>query len=340
MLRLLGCWTLDQGMQEKKALSRAEMQTVPPSHGAYHRISNRFESISSSPRWDESDEELDGFPFGGKAFECIPEEKETPPSSSDDEQSVQSDSSFRRAEAQWIRSFWPSEPVEEWPEWPEEVEPSPEEGVPYLLWPLRQKMRRTYNTEKARRLGTSAREISTPAVQEFAAPEPLPRALSPMSEPFEVSPRCRSLTPVTPLDGRRMVWVVPPREIPLEKSPKVPKDSTPTGITSDKKRRKLKKRDSCYVLPTIPMKRKPFVSSQRRARSTQAQDPSSVKVVSSRRRRKVFMGANQKLGHHLFALILKASQEPEGPSVKPPKKEFAFGTLVRPPDYQLILPKN
>ena len=193
-------------------------------------------------------------------------------------------------------------------------------------------MRRTYNAEKARRLGTSAREISTPAVQEFAAPELQSRALSPMSEPFEVSPRYRSLTPVTSLDGRKMVWVGTPRETPLEKSPKLPKDSIPTRITSDKKRRKLKKRDSCHVLPSIPMKRKPFASSQRRARSTQAQDPSSVKVASSRRRRKVFMGANQKLGHPFFALIMKTSQEPESPSVKPPKREFAFGSLVRSPD--------
>ncbi len=44
--------------------------------------------------------------------------------------------SYEEAEAQWIRSFWPSEHVEEWAEWPEEEEPTPEEGVAYLLWPL------------------------------------------------------------------------------------------------------------------------------------------------------------------------------------------------------------
>ncbi len=110
------------------------------------------------------------------------------------------------------------------------------------------------------------------------------------------------------------------------------KDSIPTRITSDRKRRKLKKRDSCYVLPIIPMKRKPFASSQRRARSTQAQDLSSVRVASSRRRRKVFMGANQELGHPFLALIPKTSHKAEGPSAKLPKKEFAFGSLVRPPD--------
>jgi hypothetical protein len=205
-----------------------------------------------------------------------------------------------------------------------------------LLWPLRQKMRRTYNAERTRRLKSSDREFQTPAVQEFAAPEPeapaSPRALSLVSEPFEVPPRFRSLTPVTSLDGRKMVWVGAPRKIPLANSPKILEDSKPPRITSDKKRRKLKKRDSCYVLPIVPMKRKPLASSQRRARSTQAQDPSSVRVASSRRRRKVFMGANQGLGHPFSALLSKTSQKAKGPSAKPPKKEFAFGSLVRPPD--------
>jgi hypothetical protein len=45
-----------------------------------------------------------------------------------------------------------------------------------------------------------------------------------------------------------MVWVGAPRKIPLVNSPKIFEDSIPPRITSDKKRRKLKKRDSCYVL--------------------------------------------------------------------------------------------
>jgi hypothetical protein len=307
------------------------------SPGAYRSVSNSFESlVANLPWWDDPDEELDEFPFGGKAFECVPEEKETPPLSSDGEQVIQTGISYEEAEAQWIRSFWPSERVEEWPEWPEEEEPTPEEGVAYLLWPLQQKMRGTYNAERARRLKASARENPTPAVHEFAAPEPeapaSPRALSLASEPFEVSPRYRSLTPVTSLDGRKVVWVGAPRETLPASSAKTFEDSIPPRITSDKKRRKLKKRDSCYVLPAIPMKRKPFASSQRRARSTQAQDPSSVRVASSRRRRKVFMGANQDLGHSFSALLSKISQKAKGPSAKPPKKEFAFGSLVRPPD--------
>jgi hypothetical protein len=314
--------------------SHSEPRVSP---GAYHDDPDGFESlVKSLPWWDDSEEELDEFPFGGKAFECVPEEKETPPLSSDGEQIVQTGMSFEEAEAEWIRSFWPSEPIEEWPEWPEEEEPTPEEGVAYLLWPLRQKMRRTYNAERTRRLKSSDREIQTPAVHEFAAPEPeapaSPRALSLASEPFEVSPRYRSLTPVTSLESRKVVWVGAPRETLPVSSPKTFEDSKPPRITSDKKRRKLKKRDSCYVLPTIPMKRKPFASSQRRARSTQAQDPSSVRVASSRRRRKVFMGANQNLGHSFSCPILKNSQKAKGPSAKPPKKEFAFGSLVRPPD--------
>ena len=205
------------------------------------------------PWWDDPGEELGEFPYGGKAFKCVPEEKETPPLSSDGGQTVQTGMSYEEAEAQWIRSFWPSEQVEEWPEWPEEEEPTPEEGVAYLLWPLRQKMRRTYNAERTRRLKASARESPTQAVHEFAAPEPeapaSPRALSLASEPFEVPPRYRSLTPFTSLDGRKMVWVGAPRETLPVSSPKIFEDSIPPRITSDKKRRKLKKRDSSSRRP-------------------------------------------------------------------------------------------